>query len=102
MYHRKIIKYASAILGIVVLLLGVTLLSFSLMFLTPGDPAETILRMGGSLPSEADIIAKRHEMGLDKPFLVQYGSWLAGFFRGDLGRSMIDGRDVTTLVLTVE
>lgn len=100
MYHRKIIKYASAILGIVVLLLGVTLLSFSLMFLTPGDPAETILRMGGSLPSEADIIAKRHEMGLDKPFLVQYGSWLAGFFRGDLGRSMIDGRDVTTLVLT--
>ncbi len=100
MSRRKLMKYASAILGIAVLLLGVTILSFSLMFLSPGDPAETILRMGGSLPSEVDIIAKRHEMGLDRPFLVQYGSWLAGFLRGDLGKSMIDGRDVTALVWT--
>lgn len=100
MRHQKRLRCLSAVLGIMVLLLGVTLLSFSLLFLTPGDPAETVLRAGGSLPTEADILAKRHEMGLDRPFLVQYGSWLSGFLRGDLGKSMIDGRDVTTLVAT--
>lgn len=92
---RRIKKIISGILGILVLLLGVTLLSFSLMYLAPGDPAETILRAGGSTPTEADIEKKRAEMGLNRPFLEQYGDCLADFAHGDLGVSMIDGKNVT-------
>lgn len=92
---RKIKKWILRILGIAVLLFGVTFLSFSLMYLAPGDPAEAILRAGGSMPTQEDIEKKQKEMGLDRPFLEQYGSWLGDFVQGDLGVSMIDGRDVT-------
>lgn len=95
----KIRKVIATILGVVILLLSVTLLSYSLMFLAPGDPAETILRAGGNMPTEEMIAAKRHEMGLDRPFLVQYGRWLGSFLRGDLGVSMIDGSNVTKELL---
>ena len=88
-------KTISSILGVALILLLVTLLSYSLMYLSPGDPAETILRAGGSMPSEADIIAKRHEMGLDRPFHEQYLRWLGNFLKGDMGVSMVDGTNVS-------
>lgn len=91
----KVRKAVLSVLGVAVLLLSVTLLSYSLMFLAPGDPAETILRAGGNMPSEEMIIAKRHEMGLDQPFLRQYGNWLNNFLHGNLGVSMVDGTNVT-------
>ena len=97
--NNRVLKILRGALGIVIVLLCVTLLSYSLMYLSPGDPAETILRAGGSMPSEADIIAKRHEMGLDQPFIVQYGNWLLNFLKGDLGVSMVDGTNVTTELL---
>ena len=80
---RMVRKTISSLLGVALILLMVTLLSYSLMYLSPGDPAETILRAGGAMPSEADIIAKRHEMGLDRPFHEQYARWLGNFLRGD-------------------
>ena len=89
--NRFLRKTVGSVLSVALILLLVTLLSYSLMYLSPGDPAETILRAGGAMPSEADIIAKRHEMGLDQPFAVQYGRWLGNFLRGDLGVSMVDG-----------
>ena len=92
---RILRKTVGSILGVALILLLVTLLSYSLMYLSPGDPAETILRAGGAMPSEADIIAKRHEMGLDQPFAVQYARWLGNFLRGDMGVSMVDGTNVS-------
>lgn len=97
--RRRLLKFLRGALGVAIILLCVTLLSYSLMYLSPGDPAETILRAGGSMPSEEDIIAKRHEMGLDQPFFVQYGRWLGNFLRGDLGVSMVDGTNVTKELL---
>ena len=47
------------------------------------------------MPSEEAVQEKRKEMGLDRPFLEQYGSWLWSFVHGDLGVSMIDGRNVS-------
>ena len=47
------------------------------------------------MPSEEAVQEKREEMGLDRPFLEQYGSWLWNFVHGDLGVSMIDGRNVS-------
>ena len=92
---RKMQKLVAQLAGILIVLLGVTLLSFSLMYIAPGDPARTILQSGGTMPSEEAIQEKREEMGLDRPFLEQYGNWLWNFVHGDLGVSMIDGRNVS-------
>ena len=92
---RKMQKLVAQLAGILIVLLGVTLLSFSLMYIAPGDPARTILQAGGTMPSEEAIQEKREEMGLDRPFLEQYGNWLWNFVHGDLGVSMIDGRNVS-------
>ncbi len=92
---RKMKKWISKLLGILVVVFGVTFLSFSMMYLSPGDPAETILQMGGNLPSQADIDAKREEMGLNRPLLVQYGEWVGDLLHGDLGQSMITGKNVS-------
>ena len=92
---RKMQKLVAQLAGLLIVLLGVTLLSFSLMYIAPGDPARTILQSGGTMPSEEAIQEKREEMGLDRPFLEQYGNWLWNFVHGDLGVSMIDGRNVS-------
>ena len=82
---------------ILIVLIGITFLSFSLMYLGPGDPAEKYLAGGDGnkgTVSEAAIQAQREKWGLDKPFLVQYGVWLGRVFHGNLGNSYSTGRPV--------
>lgn len=72
--------------------IGVTLLTFSLIHLIPGDPVE--LRAG-----ERGIDPVRHaqfkaEMGLDKPLPVQYLNYIRGVFKGDLGKSFVTKRPI--------
>ncbi len=76
---RKMQKLVAQLAGILIVLLGVTLLSFSLMYIAPGDPARTILQAGGTMPSEEAVQEKRKEMGLDRPFLEQYEKLALGF-----------------------
>lgn len=79
--------------GVVWLL--ISFVAFSLGALAPGDPAEImLLRRTGDQPSEADVVSLRHELGLDRPFLVRYGAWLADATRGDVGRSYRSGQPV--------
>ncbi|MHC3439778.1 nickel ABC transporter permease [Natrialbaceae archaeon A-gly3] len=79
---------------------GVSLITYGLIYLTPGDPAHTILHeRRGSPPSEAEVAAFRAEHGLDEPFAVQYVGWLADVFRGDLGTSYTSSESVTTLLI---
>jgi ABC-type dipeptide/oligopeptide/nickel transport system permease component len=66
------------------ILLGISLLVFFMLHSAGGDPATVIL---GSRADEASLAALRAEMGLDQPLWVQYGSFLSGAVRGDLGRS---------------
>ncbi len=91
----RIKKISRGLVGMAIVLLGVTFLSFSLMYLAPGDPAEAILRLGGNMPTQADIAAKRIELGLDKPFLEQYWNWLINCLHGDFGMSMVSGTDIS-------
>jgi len=66
-----------------------SLLVFALSVLAPGDPAEEFARRtapGGEATAE-DIARARRELGLDRPYVVQYGSWIWGAARADLGRS---------------
>lgn len=75
-------------------LLGISFISFAVMHVTPGDPAEIMLRAGGVQPSPEAVAAARAELGFDKPFYVQYGQWLWRVLHLDMGVSVSSGRPV--------
>ena len=77
-------------------LLGVLTLVFSLIHLIPGDPAQAMLGEGAS---PRDVAELRTRLGLDRPLIEQYGRFLKGVSRGDLGRSMRTSQPVTTTIL---
>lgn len=74
-------------------LLGVATLVFALIHLVPGDPAQVMLGEGAS---QEEVARLRTSLGLDRPLLVQYQSFLAGALRGDLGTSFRYDTPVTT------
>lgn len=74
-----------------VVILGVSFLTFLLMYIAPGDPAQKKLTAQGVAVSQEVLEATRQEMGLDRPFLARYGDWLWSALRGDLGVSYKDG-----------
>lgn len=80
-------KIGKRLLQIVIVLLGISFLTFMLTYLSPGDPVTSMYAATGMMPSEAVLEQTRAELGLDKPFLVQYGNWLAGCLHGDFGTS---------------
>lgn len=69
---------------LIFLLFGITFLVFSSMYLAPGDPASMI---GGPTATETDLEAIRDDLGLNDPFLTQYGRYIANLAQGDLGFS---------------
>lgn len=71
--------------GMIPVLFLVSLIVFSIIHLTPGDPA--LLMLGEEVTPEK-LSALRHQLGLDQPIPVQYGFWLSQVLRGDLGRSV--------------
>ena len=73
----------------------VALFVFSLLYLTPGDPAALI---AGDQASPADIARIRGTLGLDRPFLVQFGGWCWRILHGDLGTSIFTQLPVTHLI----
>lgn len=81
-------------------LLAVSFLTFVLMHAAGSDAVlQRMERTGTVLPPET-VAAERAALGLDRPFLAQYGSWLAGVLTGDLGRSYVSGRAVGPLFLS--
>jgi peptide/nickel transport system permease protein len=74
-------------------LLGVATLVFSLIHLVPGDPAESMLGEGASVE---EVEALRERLGLNRPLLAQYGSFVSGLARADLGTSFRYGTPVTS------
>lgn len=75
------------LLQIVIVLFGISFFTFGLTYLSPGDPAEIMLTECGNIPTPELLEQTRAELGLDKPFLVQYGNWLKGALTGDMGKS---------------
>jgi ABC-type dipeptide/oligopeptide/nickel transport system permease component len=76
-------------------ILGVATLVFSLIHLVPGDPAEAML---GESASAKDIAELRTRLGLDRPLTEQYGAFMTGLVRGDLGVSFRTNQPVTTAI----
>ena len=68
---------------------GITLLSFGLLYIAPSDPVSIRLTEDGTAANPEVVVRMRAEMGLDEPFLVQYGTWLMHFVQGDMGKSYI-------------
>lgn len=77
-------------------LLGVSIVVFALMHIVPGDPVRVAL---GTRFDEELYNTLRERMGLDRPLVEQYVSWLGGALTGDLGVSFRNGQPVTTLIL---
>jgi peptide/nickel transport system permease protein len=73
----------------------VAMFVFSLLYITPGDPAAVI---AGEQASPADVERIRQGLGLDRPFLVQFGTWLWGILHGDLGTSIFTNLPVASLI----
>jgi peptide/nickel transport system permease protein len=76
-------------------LLFVGLFIFGLLFMAPGDPA-TLL--AGDQATEQDLVQIRNELGLDRPFAVQFLDWSGKVARGDLGTSIFSKKPVSELI----
>ena len=80
-------------LQLIPVLIGITFLSFAMMRVAGSDAIIELYGDKGAVAQEI-IDAKRAELGLDKPFLTQYLSWVGGMMRGDMGVSFVSGKDV--------
>ena len=85
----------SRLLQALPVMLLATFMVFSLLKLVPGDIAVTL---AGENATDARIAEIRKIYGLDRPFLVQYGSWLANAMQGDLSQSLLSGEKVATSI----
>ena len=85
------------VVQIVLVMIGVTILCFFMLKVTPGDPATAIL---GIQASPEEVARLRHDLGLDQPWYVQLGMWVGNLLRGDLGTSYVNKKPVSELILT--
>ena len=90
----KLTKYiGKRLLQLIPVVLGITFLSFAMMRIAGSDAVMELYGDKGAVAQEI-IEAKRAELGLDQPFLIQYGSWLKGLLTGDMGTSYVSGKNV--------
>ena len=86
----------SRVAGLILALFGVSVITFALGVLAPGDPAEIVVeRRLNQPPPQEQVEAQRRVMGLDKPLPLQYVDWLSRAARGDLGNSWLKGLRVS-------
>ncbi len=83
------------IIMLVPVIIGVTLIAFLILSLSPVDPAEVIL--GSDAPKE-NLEQMREQLGLNRPFLIRYGDYMLGMLRGDLGVSYKNQTPVSQLI----
>lgn len=81
-------------LALVPVLLAITFVTFGLLRLAGGDVVTQKMENTGQVLSPEVVAEARRELGLDRPFLVQYARWLAGILQGDMGKSYVSGLDV--------
>lgn len=85
------------VVGMVPVLIIVSIISFGLLYVLPGDPATAIL--GENAGNQATYEALRHNLGLDRPLWMQYTDWLGRLLQGDMGKSIRTGEPVSVVLL---
>ena len=94
---RSLIGLVERILQLIPVILGVSIIVFSLMHITPGDPVEMMIGDQHTTPEE--IAKLRAELGLDKPFHIQFFRFLEGLLTFDLGMSYTQRAPVADIIL---
>ena len=88
-------KYAAKrLLQLIPIILAITFLSFAMMHVAGSDVIEQKMLNTGEVASDEAIAEARAELGLDKPFIVQYFVWLGNLCRLDMGVSYVSGKNV--------
>ncbi len=90
----------SRLLQIVLVLIGISFITFILTYISPGDPVRHMLTATGEMPTEELVASIREEMGLNDPVYIQYFRWLGNVLHGDFGESYMLGKPVTDLILS--
>lgn len=93
--RRFILKRFIAIIPI---LFGVSLITFGLVYLTPGDPVDQLIGLNPDM-DPAQEAQLRHRLGYDQPVWQQYIEWMGGVLTGDFGQIIGSGRDVSDVVI---
>lgn len=88
------------LLQLIPILLAITFLSYGMIRLAGSDVVEQKMENTSGTVSQEMIDAAREELGLDKPFLVQYFTWLGNLLRGDMGTSYVSNRPVFTTFIS--
>lgn len=91
----KLCKYIfKRLLSLVPILIGISFISFALIYFTGGDAVAVRYEAIGGMLSPELINQKREELGLNRPFIIQYLSWLSSIIKGDMGVSYVSGKPV--------
>ena len=93
-------KLGKRFLQILIILIGISFLSFLLIFISPGDPVTSMYDSTGMMPSEEVINETREELGLNRIFIEQYSTWLWNCLHGDFGNSFSMHKPVAELLLS--
>ena len=97
---NKTVKYViGRLLFLIPIMLILSFFVFALTYLSPSDPVMLKFQLMGEVPDPAVVEQAREEMGLNDPFLVQYGRWLWKALHGDLGESYKTGVSVRKTML---
>ncbi|MBC5630443.1 ABC transporter permease [Clostridium sp. NSJ-6] len=95
------VKYiGKRFIQLVPILFGITFITFAMMNTTSVDTVDKLLENTGGVVSQEVEDNMRSELGLDKPFLVQYGNWVMGIFKGDMGESFVSGKPVFKTIIS--
>ena len=89
----------SRLLQMVIVLIGISFITFLLTYISPGDPVRHMLTASGTMPTDELVNSLRDQMGLNDPFFVQYFRWLGNCLHGDFGSSYTLNKPVVTLLL---
>lgn len=90
----------SRILHLLLILLLVSFLSYALMIFAGADPISIAMERHGVALNASQLAQARHELGIDQPFLIQYGHWLTNILHGNMGVSFVSGQEVLPLFLS--
>ena len=91
-------QLASRLLQMLIVLIGISFLTFLLTYLSPGDPVRNMYTSAGIMPTEELIQQTRDEMGFNDPFLMQYSRWITNCLKGDFGKSYSLNKPVVKLL----
>ena len=80
------------------ILIGISFLSVALISLSPSNPAEVALRVNEIVPTEEAVKSMEEQLGINKPYVERYVTWLTDSLQGDFGNSYVNNKPVATLI----